>query len=63
MVRFSRWGRALSAAGFLASGFILGIAFFSLPNSAATLPLSQYIGTICATVLQSFARQRPQPPA
>jgi len=53
MFRFSRGLGALSAAGILACGFILGIAFFSLANSAPTLSLSQYIGTICASVLRS----------
>jgi hypothetical protein len=53
MFRFSRGLGALSAAGVLACGFILGIAFFSLANSAATPSLSQYIGAICASVLRS----------
>jgi Domain of unknown function (DUF305) len=55
MVRFSRWWRASSAAGFLAFGFTAGIAFFPLAKSAATLPLSQYIGAICASVSRSSA--------
>jgi uncharacterized protein (DUF305 family) len=53
MFRFSRNLGALSVAGVLASGFILGVALFSLANSAPTLSLSQYIGTICATVLRA----------
>ena len=53
MFGFSRGFRALSAAGVLACGFILGIAFFSLANSAATSSLSQYIGAICASVLRA----------
>lgn len=53
MFGFSRGLRALSAAGVLACGFILGIAFFSLANSAATPSLSQYIGAICASVLRA----------
>ena len=53
MFGFSRGIRALSAAGALACGFILGIAFFSLANSAATPSLSQYIGAICASVLRA----------
>jgi hypothetical protein len=53
MLRFSRGLSALSAAGVLACGFILGIAFLSLTNSAATPSLAQYIGAICANVLHS----------
>jgi hypothetical protein len=53
MFGFSRGLGALSAAGILAAGFILGIAFFSLANSATTPSLAQYIGAICATVLRS----------
>lgn len=53
MFHFSRWLGALRAAGLLAVGFILGVAFFSLANSAPTLSLSRYIGTICAAVLRS----------
>lgn len=53
MFGFSRWLGALAAAGILACGFILGIAFFSLANSAATPSLAQYIGAICADVLRS----------
>lgn len=53
MFGFSRGLRALSAAGVLACGFILGIAFFSLANSATTPSLSQYIGAICASVLRA----------
>jgi hypothetical protein len=53
MFRFARGLGAFGAAGVLAAGFILGIAFFSLANSAATPSLSQYIGTICASVLRA----------
>lgn len=61
MLGVSRWLGALAAAGILACGFILGIAFFSLANSfansfasSATTPsFAQYIGAICASVLRS----------
>lgn len=53
MFGFSRWLRALAAAGLLACGFILGIGFFSLANSAAPPSLAQFIGAICASVLRS----------
>jgi hypothetical protein len=53
MFGFSRWLRVLAAVGILACGFILGIAFFSLANSAAPPSLAQYIGAICASVLRS----------
>lgn len=53
MFGFSRWLSALGAAGILACGFILGIAFFSLANSAATPSLAQSIGAICASILRS----------
>ena len=55
MYRFSGELRALSAAGFVAFGFVLSIAVFSLANPGTTRPLSEYIGSICATVLQSSA--------
>jgi hypothetical protein len=44
--------RTLSATGFLACGFSLGVAFLSLANSAAAPSLSEYVGAICATVLR-----------
>jgi hypothetical protein len=53
MFGFSRWRRVVAAAGLLACGFILGIAFFALANSAATPSLAQYIGTMCASVLRA----------
>jgi Domain of unknown function (DUF305) len=53
MLGFSRGLGALGAAGLLASGFLLGIAFFSLTNSAPTGSLAKYVGAICATVLRS----------
>lgn len=52
MFRFSRGLGALSAAGILGCGFILGVAFFSFANSAATPSLAGYIGAICANVLR-----------
>jgi Domain of unknown function (DUF305) len=53
MLGFSRGHGALSAAGVLAAGVALGIAFFALANSAANPSLVQYIGRICASVLRS----------
>jgi hypothetical protein len=53
MFGFARWLGALAAAGILACGFILGIAFFSFANSAAPPSLAQYIGAICASVLRA----------
>lgn len=53
MFGFSRRLSALAAAGILACGFSLGVAFFSLANSAAPPSLAQYIGAICASVLRS----------
>src|SRR5437762_12078674 len=55
MYRFSGELRALSAAGFVAFGFVLSIAVFSLANPGTTRSLSEYVGSICATVLQSSA--------
>ena len=55
MYRFSGELRALSAAGFVASGFVLGTIVFSLANPGTTRSLSEYVGSICATVLQSSA--------
>jgi hypothetical protein len=56
MYRSSHGLRALSAAGFAASGFLLGIAFLpflSLAKPDTTVSLAEYVGSICATVLQS----------
>jgi hypothetical protein len=53
MFRFSPSLRALGAAGLVASGFLLGVTFFSLAKPDTTQALSQYVGAICATVLQS----------
>jgi hypothetical protein len=53
MFGFSRWLAALAAAGILACGFVLGVGFFSLANSAATPSLAQSIGAICASVLRA----------
>ncbi len=54
MYRFSRWSRAVSAAGVVvASGFLLAITFFSLATPGTTRSLAEYVGSICATVLQS----------
>jgi Domain of unknown function (DUF305) len=53
MFRFSRSLRELSATGLVASGLLLSITFLSLAKLDTTRSLSQYVGAICATVLQS----------
>jgi hypothetical protein len=53
MFRFSRVLHALRAAGFVASGFIIATVFISLAKPGRVATFSEYIGSICATVLQS----------
>lgn len=53
MLPFSRSLNPLSAAGLVASGFLLGVSFLVLAEPSTSRSLSEYIGSICATVLQS----------
>jgi hypothetical protein len=52
MFRFSRGFHALRATGLFAFGFLIATVFISLVKPGRTATFSEYIGSICATVLQ-----------
>jgi hypothetical protein len=53
MFRFSRRLGALRAAGIFVFGFLIATVFISLAKPDRTATFSEYIGSICATVLRS----------
>jgi Domain of unknown function (DUF305) len=53
MFRFSHGLRALRAAGFVAFGFLAATLFILPAKPGRTATFSEYLGSICATVLRS----------